>query len=197
MNRLQWRRWLVANALGLFVGLPVFGIIADGGLVEHDGPFDIPMHFAGFMGMAAVMAFAQRRAIGARHTGYLLWTAVEGIAVFLVGGVAFELLGPPADFVAGMTALGGATAFLLRREARAAGRPYPRLMVLKGLGAGLASLVGMVPVFLVAQSIDDALGGGLPPFLVIIALLGAIAGVTIATLVRPVAAAVEAELVAA
>jgi hypothetical protein len=84
-----------------------------------------------------------------------------------------------------MVGLGAVTGYLLRREAKSTGKAHPRWLVAKGALAGLASIVGMVPVFLIADRIDDALGGGAPPFLVILALIGAVSGLALGALLRP------------
>jgi hypothetical protein len=54
-----------------------------------------------------------------------------------------------------------------------------------GAAAGLGAVVGMVPVILLAEPIDDAMGGGMAPFLVIIALIGAVGGTSLGTILRP------------
>jgi hypothetical protein len=185
------RRWLIANAIGLVVGFPLFGFVADE-IVDHDGPLDIPLHLVGFLAFAAVLSFLQRWAIGARHTSYPWWIVLQGVSVFLLGGIAFELVGPPLDFVANVVALGASTGLLLRWEASKAGGVRPRWMVAKGAAAGLASLVGMIPVFLVAESVDSAVGGGAAGFMVILSLIGLVSGVAIGTLLRPPVATVPA-----
>lgn len=185
------RRWLAANVIGLLVGFPLFGFVADE-LVDPGGPLDIPMHLIGFLAFAAVLSFLQRRAIGAHRTPYPLWVAMQGVGVFLLFGIGYELVGPPVDFVAAVITLGAVTGFLLRREAQAAGTAHPRWMEVKGGAAGLAALVGMLPVFLVADSVDDAVGGGTAGFLVILSLIGLVSGAALGTLLRPPTAATPA-----
>jgi hypothetical protein len=180
-------RWLAANSVGTLVAMPLLGFVADG-IVDQAGPLNIPMHFVGAVAFAGVLAAAQRRAVGARHTSYLTWAVVQAVSFFLAAGLAYTVIGPPVDFVAGVVALGAATGFLLGWEAVRAGA-RPRLLALKGAGAGLASVVGMIPVFLVAQSITDGMGGGQAPFMVILALIGGVTGVAIGTLLRPPAVA--------
>jgi hypothetical protein len=184
-------RWLAANAIGTLVAMPLFGFVADG-IVDPAGPLDIPMHFVGALTFAAVLAAAQRRAVRARHTSYVTWVLVQAVALFLGFGLAFTLIGPPVDFVAGVVAFGAATGFLLGREAVKAGA-RPRLLALKGAGAGLASVVGMIPVFLVAQPITDSLGGGQVPFMIILTLIGGVTGVAIGALLRPPMASAPVE----
>jgi len=179
------RRWLAANVLGTGVGMLVFGAIADSGWAEEPKLLNIAAHLAGFLAFGAVLAFLQRRALGVRHTSFVTWAGVLGVVEFLAFGLSYELVGPPFDFVAGILALGAATGLLVRREARLAGRPYPRWLVGKGALAGVVALVGVVPVFAVADPINDALGGGFWPFLVILALIGSVAGVALGTLIRP------------
>ena len=58
-------------------------------------------------------------------------------------------------------------------------------MVIKGALAGVGALAGLVPVFLIADAIDTALGGGLPAFLVILSLIGAVTGLALGLLIRP------------
>lgn len=187
MNTPIARRWLAANIVGSVVGFPLFGVIADG-LIERDGALDIPMHLAGFLAFAAILSFLQRRAIGARHTSYALWTILQAVGAFLAGGLGY-LAPPPVDFVANVVALGAITGFLLRREILAGGGTAPRLLVLKGAGAGLASLVGMVPVFLVAESVDRAFGSGMTGFAAILTLIGLVSGTALGVLLRVPAAA--------
>ena len=178
------RRWLIANVLGMLIGLPLWGFVADG-IVDIEGPLNIPMHFVSAVAFAAVLSFLQRRAIGATRTPYLFWVAAQSVVMFLAFGLAFELIGPPADFIAGMVGLGAVTGYLLRREAKSGGAAHPRWLAAKGALAGLASVVGMVPVFLIADRIDHALGGGALPFLVILALIGAVSGLALGALLRP------------
>jgi hypothetical protein len=178
------RRWLIANVLGMLIGLPLWGFVADG-IVDIEGPLNIPMHFVSAVAFAAVLSLLQRRAIGATRTPYVFWVAAQAVVMFLAFGLGFDLIGPPADFIAGMVGLGAVTGYLLRREAKSAGSAHPRWLVAKGALAGLASVAGMVPVFLVADRIDDALGGGVPPFLVILALIGTVSGLALGALLRP------------
>src|SRR4051812_19044709 len=93
------QRWLAANAAGLFVGLPLSGFVADE-IVDHDGPLNIPMHLVGFVALAAVLSYLQRRAIRPTRTPYWQWVGLQSIVLFLAFGLAFELLGPPVDFIA-------------------------------------------------------------------------------------------------
>ncbi len=178
------RRWLIANVLGMLIGLPLWGFVADG-IVDIEGPLNIPMHFVSAVAFAAVLSFLQRRAIGATRTPYVFWVAAQAVVMFLAFGLGFELIGPPADFIAGMVGLGAVNGYLLRREARSAGTAHPRWLAAKGALAGLASVVGMVPVFVIADRIDDALGGGVPAFLVILALIGTVSGLALGALLRP------------
>jgi hypothetical protein len=178
------RRWLLATMAGSMLGWPLFGLLADNALVP-EGAADIAAHLIGFAAFGALLAALQRWAIRARHTPLWLWVAVYAVAQFLAFGLAFALAGPPFDFVAGVVVLGAAAGFLLRREAREAGDAYRRRLVGKGALAGVAAVVAMLPVFAVAAPINDALGGGLPPFLVILALIGGVVGTILGALLRP------------
>lgn len=180
MNVQMSRPWLSANVVGAVAGMLLFAVIADSGWAEEPKLLDMAAHLAGMVVFGAVLGFQQRRAIAARRTSLPVWAGVLGLVQFLSFGLAFEFAGPPFDFVVAAIALGVSTGFLVRREARGA-----QLPVVRGSLAGVAAVVGMVPVFLVADWITDAMGGGFPPFAVILALLGAVQGLALGALVRP------------
>jgi hypothetical protein len=186
MNASTNRRWLLANIAGGASAQLVFGVIADSGWVGEPKLLNVFAHLVGLLAAGALLAFLLRRAIGARHTPFVEWAALIGTVQFLAFGVAYETIGPPFDFVANVIALGATLGYLLRREARAANRPHQRRLVIKGALAGVGAVAGLVPVFLIAGAIDTALGGGLPPFLVILSLIGAVTGLVLGLLIRPV-----------
>lgn len=183
MEKSVTRRWLVANVIGLVVGMLSFGAIADSGWAEAPKLLNVGAHLLGFLAFGSLLAYLQRWALAARRTPFLIWAGTLSLVQFLAYGLAFELVGPPWDFVAGIVALGATTGLLLRREAV---RTNNRWLVAKGALAGVAAVVGMVPVFVVADPINDAMGGGFAPFMVILALIGGVCGVALGSLLRPV-----------
>jgi hypothetical protein len=176
------RRWLLANVIGMVVGMLLFGAIADSGWADEPKLLNVAAHLVGFLAFGSLLAYLQRWALGARRTSFVTWAAVLAVVQFLAFGLAFEIFGPPLDFVVSIVALGATTGLLVRREAV---RPHPRWLAVKGALAGVAAVVGMIPVFVVADPINDAMGGGFAPFMVILALIGAVCGVALGALLRP------------
>ena len=164
--------------------MATFGVVADNPAMPEGPIASAAGHLLGFLAFAAVLAGFQRRALRPVRTRFRTWVLVQGVPVWLVYGLAYELIGPPADFALGLVALGVTTGLLLRAEARAAGAAS-RLLPVVGAAAGLGAVVGMIPVILLAEPIDDAMGGGMAPFLVIIALIGAAGGTSLGTILRP------------
>jgi hypothetical protein len=178
------RSWVLANAVGVTLAMATFGIVADNPAMPEGSVPSAAGHLLGFLAFAAVLAAFQRRALQPVRTRFRTWVLAQGVSVWLVYGLAYELIGPPADFALGLVALGVTTGLLLRAEARATGAPSRRLPLV-GAAAGLGAVVGMAPVILLAEPIDDAMGGGMAPFLVIIALIGAVGGTSLGTILRP------------
>jgi hypothetical protein len=172
--------------------MATFGLVADSPLAPEGSVVEPVGHLVGFLAFAAVLAAVQRRALGIARTRYRTWVLAQGVSVWLAYGLAYVAIGPPADFALGLVALGTSTGFLLRAEARAEGIAQVagvagRRLPLRGALAGLAAVPAMVPVVFVAEPIDDLMGGGFPPFLVIIGLIGAAGGAALGAVLRPAA----------
>lgn len=181
------RSWVLANTAGVTLAMATFGVVADNPAMPEGAIASAAGHLLGFLAFAAVLAGFQRRALRPVRTRLRTWVLAQGGSVWLVYGLAYELIGPPADFALGLVALGVTTGLLLRGEARAAGVRSHRLPLV-GAAAGLGAVAGMVPIVLLAEPINDAMGGGMAPFLVIIALIGAVGGTSLGTILRPATA---------
>ena len=145
-------------------------------------------HLLGFLAFAAVLAGFQRRAPQPVRTRFRTWLLAQGVSVWLVYGLAYELFGllwtSPSAWSPSASPPGCCCA-------PRPGRAVPRAAgpSLFGAAAGLGAVAGMVPVILLAEPIDDvAMGGGMAPFLVIIALIGAVGGTCLGTILRPAGA---------
>jgi len=184
-------RWIVANMAGVALAMATFGVVADSPIVPEGAVIGPVGHLVGFLAFAAVLAAVQRRALGIARTRYRTWVLAQGVSVWLAYGLAYVAMGPPADFALGLVVLGISTGCLLRAEARAEGIAQVagvagRRLPVRGALAGLAAVPAMFPVVFVAEPIDDLLGGGFPPFLVIVALIGAAGGAAMGAVLRPV-----------
>lgn len=174
-----WLRWVVANAIGLALGLALWGILSDT-LGEH-GPIDsplvvIPSSIVAFLSVGAVAGTLQWLALR-DHLDHLGWGILAGSVGYAVGFIAgFEIGGPPVDFILGFTLFGlgvGIVQWLaLRRRVSRAGLWVPTSM----LGLVIGGVVGMAVISPIGDDLDAALGGGVLAFAVILILWGAIAG---------------------
>jgi hypothetical protein len=174
-----WLRWVVANAIGLALGLALWGIISDT-LGEH-GPIDsqlvvIPSSIVAFLSVGAVAGTLQWLALRS-YIDLSRWNILVGSIGYAVGFiVGFILGGPPVDFILGFILFGLGTgivqALSLRRQVSRAGWWVPTIMLSLVVGGA----VGMVVIFPIGDALDAALGGGVVAFVVILTLLGATAG---------------------
>jgi hypothetical protein len=168
-------RWALANAAGLAVAMPLFGLVADG-FVAGEGAAEKVAHLAGFAVAAAVLGTVQAAAAPGRSRR-LAWIAADALALGTAFVAGYELVGPPVDFLLGFAALGLVAALLLRgRSLRSAVRG-----VVAGLAAGLAAVV---PAILAGDAIDAAFGSGRTGFAAVLTTMGAIAGAVLGLVTR-------------
>lgn len=171
-----WRRWVAASTVGLTVGWAVFALVADGlggpeGTRRSDNAHLLGLLLAGSLVGLLQGAVLRRQASKAARAAV---ASGLGLAVGFMAGYA--LGGPPVDFLLGFTMLGvvGGIAQwrLLRRRVRQAGW----WVLASALGFTIGGAAGIAAVVLVADAVDQALGGGLVAFAAVLALLGAVGG---------------------
>lgn len=172
----MFRQWVVANAVGLGLGMALFAAVAEG--IERSGILGAPEigervgHIIGLALAGAVFGLMQRRVLQ-RYITVSPWTLL-GTAIGLMLGyiLGYELGGPPLDFVlapalAGL--LGGIVQWRALRPARRAGSwPWVSMAgLLVGGAAGTAVAVA---------GLGDALGGSLVAWTILNGLVFGIAG---------------------
>lgn len=181
-ERELWPRWVVANALGLALGLVLWGVISDT-LGEH-GAIDsrlvvIPAQIVAFLSVGAVAGTLQWLALRS-HLDLPRWNILVSSVSFAAGFIAgFALGGPPVDFLLGFLLFALGTAAVqwraLRRRAGRAGWWVPVSVVALAIGGA----VGVVVVEPIAEALATVLDAdSLVGFALILTTLGTIAGAT-------------------
>lgn len=170
-----WLRWALANAIGLAVGLAIWGIVQDT-LGEHGSGGSMPASLVGLLSVGAVAGTLEWFVLRA-HLDLSRWNVVAGSVGYAAGMIAgFALGGPPLDFILGFLFFVLATGIVqwlaLRRQVPRAGWWVPASIVALLVGG----VIGVAIISTIGDALDAALGSGVLAFAVILALLGAMTG---------------------
>jgi len=172
-----WRRWVAVSTVGLAVGLAVFALVGDGLGGEDEGTVRSGLaHLLGLLTAGGLAGALHWSALDGPAGGTVRAAVASGLCLTVGFMAGHALGGPPVDFLLGFTLLGAIGGIpqwrLLRRRVPRAGRWVPA----SGLGYAVGGAAGVAAVVLVADAIDQALGGGLVAFAAVLALLGAVGG---------------------
>lgn len=168
----NWAGIALRSAAGLGGGQAFFGLFSD--LLERWGPVGdgighlvgLPLAFAVFVAAMAPVLRPGRRAV----VGWLAATAVLSTIAYLAG---YGLVGPPADFAAGILVTGLVLGVVERRTLRRRSAPgASRCLVSAVAGFALGAVVGVAAAIVIAPHLpDNALWYSL-----LTGILGAVAG---------------------
>lgn len=171
------RSWVVANVLGLGVGMAIFAAVAEG--VEQSGVLgsgeagEIVGHLLGLLIAGALFGYAQSHALGHRRAR-AAWAMLGSGAGLWLGYVAgYELIGFPFDYILGpalaATLAGAAHWPALRQRGGSAGW----WLAANGFGFLVGSLPGLALAFL---GLGEAIGGSYFGWMALNGLMALIAG---------------------
>jgi hypothetical protein len=173
-----WLRWMAANAIGLPVGMALWGII-QGTLGEHGPGGSMLAGLVGLLLVGAVAGALQWRVLRAR-IGHAGWGILGGSVGYFAGFVAgYGMAGAPLDFILGFMGFGAGSGLgqwlALRWQLERAWR-WP---LANSLGFGFGGGVGIILVGAsgLADSVDAALGGGVVAFAVVLSMIGIVSGI--------------------
>jgi hypothetical protein len=174
-----WRGWVAVTTVGLAVGWAVFALVADGlGGQDDTGVRSGLAHLLGLLIAGGLLGALHWSALDGPTGGAVGAAVASGLGLTVGFMTGYGLGGPPVDLLGGFTLLGilGGIAQwrLLRRGVPGAGR----WVLASGLGYAVGGGAGVAAVVLVADAVDQALGGGLVAFAAVLALLGAVGGAT-------------------
>lgn len=176
-RRAPLRRWVLANVLGLGVGMAIFAAVAEG--VEQSGVLgggemgEIVGHLLGLLIAGALLGYAQSHALGHRRAR-AAWAMLGGGAGLWLGYIAgYELVGFPFDYILGpalaATLAGIAHWPALRQRGGSAGW----WLAANGLGFIVGSLPGLALAFL---GLGEAIGGSYLGWIALNGLMALITG---------------------
>jgi hypothetical protein len=170
-----WLRWLAANAMGLAVGLALWGIVQDT-LGEHGPGGSMLASLVGLLLVGAVAGVLQWRVLRKRigGTGWSILGGSIGYAAGFIGG--FTLAGAPLDFILGFMGFGAGSGlgqwFALRRQLERAWR----WVLASALGFGFGGIAAIMVAFSVGDTVDPAFGGGVTGFAAMLTIIGLVGG---------------------
>jgi hypothetical protein len=175
----RWRGWVAVSTVGLAVGWAVFALVGDGLGGEDETTLRSGLaHLLGLLIAGGLVGAMHWRVLDGPTAGAVRAAVASGLGLTAGFMAGYALGGPPVDFLLGFTLLGfvGGIAQwrLLRRRVPRAGR----WVLASGLGYAVGGGCGVAAVLLVADAVDQALGGGLVAFAAVLALLGAVGGAT-------------------
>ncbi len=168
-------RWVLANAIGLGVGIAIWGIMQDtvGGHAPRPSVlFEVVAIFL----TGAVVGTAQWLVLR-DQVNYMGWGILAISAGWVAGmGGGYAIAGPPLDFAGGFLALGlvgGIVQWLgLRSRIDRAGWLVPASVL--GLIIGGVVAIGLAMV--VGDALDAAFGSGVTGFAAVLTMLGVVGG---------------------
>jgi hypothetical protein len=148
---------------------------------QHGGDDDTTVrsglaHLLGLLIAGGLLGALHWRALDGPAGGAVRAAVASGLGLTVGFMAGYALGGPPVDFLLGFTLLGIAGGIAQRRLlGRRVGRAG-RWVLASGLGFAVGGGAGVAAVVLVADAVDQALGGGLVAFAAVLALLGAVGG---------------------
>ena len=168
-------RWMVANMVGLALGLALWGIIHDT-LGEESANPNILASLVGELLVGAIAGtlqwFVLKPYLNGVYRGILGGSI--GCAIGLIFG--YFLGGIPFDFILGFIGfgLGSSWGHLLGLSHLMPGTR--RWIVTNTVGFGIAGIVAVIVAILLGDGVDAAFGSGVSGFAAVLAMLGGVGG---------------------